>query len=200
MLQPTVIGSWGSEAASLETGGWLAGNPTFSFYGVQLSFTYSASAGWSAALSFNPVGLIIAVVIQAIVNMSSCDEDDMVTGAMKRQGLCHKVGSWCDKKSLGSCQTTKEGYCCFASNLARIIQEQGRLQLGKGWGTPKNPSCEGFTPEEFARIDFANIDFSEFIADIMNALPTDKGPGYAQDRAAQNIQDVINSLGSYYDQ
>jgi conjugal transfer mating pair stabilization protein TraN len=199
-LSTQVLASWGEEASSLTTGGWLSGNPTFSFYGFQFSFTYSATAGWSAALSFNPVGLIIAVIIQAIVNMTSCDEGDILTGAMQGQGLCHKVGSWCDKKSLGSCKITKEGYCCYPSKLVRIIQEQGRAQLGKVWGSPKSPNCEGFTPEEFARIDFDNINFSEFIGDIIKNLPTNKGPGYAQDRAAQNIQNTINSLGSYYGQ
>ncbi|MDR0233572.1 MAG: conjugal transfer protein TraN, partial [Zoogloeaceae bacterium] len=28
----------------------------------------------------------------------------------------------------------RDGYCCFPSKLARIIQEQGRTQLGKPWG------------------------------------------------------------------
>jgi len=199
-LQEQVLYTSGIDAGLLQTGGWLAGNPTFSYYGLQLSFSYSATAGWSMAISFNPVGLIIAVVMQVIMDMMECDQSDIVTGSMRGEGLCHKIGSWCASRSLGSCSETREGHCCFASKLARIIQEQGRAQLGKGWGRAKEPSCETFTKEEFARIDFDRIDFSEFLADIMRALPTGKGPGYAQDRVNERIQDTINSLGSYYDQ
>jgi conjugal transfer mating pair stabilization protein TraN len=199
-LQPQVISTWGEGASDLMSGGWMSGNPTFSFYGIQFSFGYTATTGWSAALSFNPAALILQIAIQAIISMASCDEEDMMTGAMKRQGLCHKIGSWCDEKVLGSCITRKEGYCCYPSKLARILQEQGRTQLGKAWGSPKNPDCSGFTPGEFSLINFDNIDFSEFIGDLIKNLPTNKGPGYAQERAAQNIQNTINSLGSYYDQ
>jgi len=54
--------------------------------------------------------------------------------------------------------------------LARIIQEQGRTQLGIGWGGSRNPDCRGFTPAELQQIDFAQIDFSEFYNDALNNL------------------------------
>ncbi|EPP7525236.1 conjugal transfer protein TraN [Campylobacter jejuni] len=28
-----------------------------------------------------------------------------------------------------------------------MFNEQGRPQLGKGWGSPESPQCRGFTPE-----------------------------------------------------
>jgi conjugal transfer mating pair stabilization protein TraN len=60
----------------------------------------------------------------------------------------------------------KEGYCCFNSRLARIIQEQGRAQLGKSWGSAKSPECSGFTLAEFESLDFSQIDLTEFIREI----------------------------------
>ncbi|MGE4496433.1 MAG: conjugal transfer protein TraN [Deferribacterales bacterium] len=77
-------------------------------------------------------------------------------------GQCHYVGDYCSEKWLTVCVQKKKTYCCFGSALARIIGEQGRQQLGIGWGTPKSPECRGFTPEEFQKLDFDKIDFSEW--------------------------------------
>ena len=77
-------------------------------------------------------------------------------------GQCHQVGEYCSEKWLSVCVQKKKTYCCFGSALARIIGEQGRQQLGIGWGTPKSPECRGFTPEEFQKLDFDKIDFSEW--------------------------------------
>jgi hypothetical protein len=77
---------------------------------------------------------------------------------------CHYVGSYCAQKiKFIGCVQKKKTFCCFSSPLARIVQEQGRPQLGKGWGDPKNPDCSGFTIYEFQKLDFSKIDFSEWI-------------------------------------
>ena len=82
----------------------------------------------------------------------------------KRDGRCHYVGKYCTVKIKGvGCLQHKKTFCCFSSPLARIIQEQGRKQLGISWGEPKHPNCRGFTMEEFQKIDWNKIDFSEWI-------------------------------------
>lgn len=89
---------------------------------------------------------------------------------MKRgQRLCHEVGGYCSSKIpiIGTCIEKTKSHCCYNSRLARIINEQGRGQIGKSWGSAKSPNCSGFTPAEFAAIDFSNIDMSEFTAEIM---------------------------------
>ncbi|MFD1620480.1 conjugal transfer protein TraN [Thalassotalea marina] len=92
--------------------------------------------------------------------------DDSLTSSMIATGRCVTVGTRCVEKLLGTCLQEKQVECCFASKLARIINEQGRPQLGIGWGTPKNPDCRGLTPEEFQSIDFSQVDLSEYIADL----------------------------------
>lgn len=77
----------------------------------------------------------------------------------------------CSSSFLGSCYETKEGWCCFPSKLGRIVQEQARAQLGKSWGSAKNPDCSGFTIEELGLLRFDEMDLSEFLDDIN---PTDK--------------------------
>jgi hypothetical protein len=106
---------------------------------------------------------------------------------------CHYVGSYCSQKiKFIGCVQKKKTYCCFGSPLARIIQEQGRPQIGKGWGDPKNPDCSGFTVDEFQKLDFSKIDFSEWInmivgeetANLRNSLPGQ----------TQNMQEKIQKM------
>jgi conjugal transfer mating pair stabilization protein TraN len=55
--------------------------------------------------------------------------------------------------------------------LARIVNEQGRVQVGKGWGGAQNPDCSGFSVEQLQRLDFAAMDLSEFYASLVPTLP-----------------------------
>ena len=79
----------------------------------------------------------------------------------------------------------RAGSCCFASKLARIINEQGRPQLGIGWGSPEAPDCRGLSPEEFQSIDFSQIDLSEYIDDMevksQSQIDTEVGEDVADD-------------------
>jgi conjugal transfer mating pair stabilization protein TraN len=103
------------------------------------------------------------MVIQELI---SCEQEDQLTAMKKSQNLCVSLGSYCSSKILKVCVEKKEGYCCFNSRLARIIQEQGRAQLGKSWGSAKSPECSGFTLAEFESLDFSQIDLTEFIREI----------------------------------
>ena len=68
------------------------------------------------------------------------------------------------------CVEKREVYCCFQSPLSRIMNEQIRLQgdvLGEkfdGWGTPKDPKCEGIPLDKVGEVDWDRVDLSEWIA------------------------------------
>lgn len=98
-----------------------------------------------------------------------CNAEDRAVDEKDDAGLCHKVGSYCSAKVLGVCVTKKQSYCCFSSKLVRILQQQGREQLGIEWGEPKSPNCEGFLIEEFQRLDLSRMDFSEVYAEFVEA-------------------------------
>lgn len=84
---------------------------------------------------------------------------------------CADVGGYCSSRSrtLGICWEHTETYCCFRSTLARIINEQGRGQLGLTFGSPQSPSCDGFSIVQLQSLDFSQIDFSDFYQEIMPA-------------------------------
>ncbi len=93
--------------------------------------------------------------------------------------------------SLGICSTKRTAYCCFESKLSRILQEQGRPQLGKPWGSAKKERCQGSTVDEFARLDLSVMDFTEVYSDFMDAakLPDE----------VQTMSDIQDKIQAYYD-
>lgn len=105
------------------------------------------------------------------------------------------VGTYCSKKVV-TCVERKESYCCYNSPLARILQEQGRPQLGKGWGSAQHPQCEGFTQDELERLDFDAMDLSEFEALIVQKNELDSAA--AQDRGTAHTKNLVDkNLGAY---
>ena len=70
-----------------------------------------------------------------------------------------------------SCIERTTSKCCFNSVLARIVNEQGRAQIGKGWGEARSADCSGFTVAQLQALDFAAMDLSEFYASLVPTLP-----------------------------
>ena len=112
-----------------------------------------------------------------LVTAAICDAAEKQLDVKEEKGLCMKVGTYCSDEVLGVCVTRKEAHCCFESKLSRILQEQGRPQIGKPWAKPKTEQCKGFTVDEFARLDLSKMDFSEVYAEFMDAakLPDEVG-------------------------
>lgn len=101
------------------------------------------------------------------LGLASCSSKEKLLNKRRKAGLCHLVGTYCDKKILGKCVTKKSSYCCFSSKLLKAFQEQGRAQIGLGWGKSKKPLCRGFTISEIQRIDFSKLDLREVFEDLM---------------------------------
>lgn len=130
--------------------------------------------------------------------LADCDAEDQRLMNRKSKDLCVYVGSFCLEKDplTGTCVTKKFSYCCFHSKLARIIHEQGRPQIGLGWGSPKNPTCRGFTKEEIANIDFSKLDLSELYAELMSRYKEKDLSSYTSQRPnlLQNIDTQLKLI------
>lgn len=119
--------------------------------------------------------------------LASCSQEEKLLGERREAGMCHQIGSYCSQKKLGVCLSRKYTHCCFTSKIARIIQEQGRVQLGWGWGTPTNPDCRGIKPEELTQLDFSKMDFQEFYADALAGIK-DLDPEQLQKDIEQKVE------------
>lgn len=152
---------------------------SFELYGF--GWTSGAPASGATQLGngfyFDPTSFAISVAIAVITELMSCEPEEQQLGMHRADGLSHYVGSYCSKKVLGGCVQRSQSYCTYNSKLAKIINVQGRAQLGMSFGDPKSPDCSGFTVETFKNIDFSKIDMSEFVDDIMNGVDRPDGKG-----------------------
>ncbi len=108
------------------------------------------------------------------LGLASCSAGEKALSQKRKKGLCHFVGTYCDKKVLGKCVKKKSSYCCFTNKLLKAFHVQGRPQIGLGWGEPKHPLCRGFTIDEIQRIDFSKLDLREVFEDLMQNFKADK--------------------------
>lgn len=168
--------------SALLTSGGFSGS--FTSYGVTVAVNGTALpagsavmySGESMVIAFDPWSLAIAVVIYVVMSMMSCNENEGKLAMKEGAGLCHTIGSYCSSciRIFGYCVSCIEnttGKCCFNSKLARIINEQGRQQFGKGWGSAEGPECSGFSIAQLQSMDFSRMDLTEFYASIVPTLP-----------------------------
>jgi conjugal transfer mating pair stabilization protein TraN len=104
------------------------------------------------------------------LGLVSCSAEEKLLATSRSKKLCHQIGTFCSKKILGQCVTKETSFCCFPTKMAKIFHEQGRTQLGIGWGSPEHPECRGFTIQELSKIDFSKLDLQELYADIAKTL------------------------------
>lgn len=137
---------------------------------------------------------------KVFLGLVSCKENEKNLAKLNQQSLCKEIGEYCSKRiKLGFakvCIQKSKSHCCFNSLLARIFNEQGRQQIGKGWGSGESPNCSGFTTEEFQKLDFSKMDLSEFTNSLNFRVNDSFAKGQAEkikDRVQQSIH-TINSM------
>ncbi|RIY33762.1 conjugal transfer protein TraN [Psittacicella gerlachiana] len=99
----------------------------------------------------------------------SCNESEVEFANKRKLRSCTNVGVYCSQRLLGSCIQTTQVSCCYSSPLARIIQEQVRTQLNKGFGRPQKPDCSPLTTEELALVDWQQINLDEWVAIMLSS-------------------------------
>ncbi len=99
-----------------------------------------------------------------LVGLGNCSASEKELAEERNAGNTHYLGRYCSKRTFfGVCIRRSRAWCVFGSKLGRILQQQGRRQLGIGWG-----SCRGLSIAEVESIDFARVDLSEFTQDLMD--------------------------------
>jgi len=140
-----INGATGQVAGTLQLGGGEA------VVGTVLVWIGAAYAVYSIATT----------IIQLIY---ACQSSELQLDTDRQLDECHYVGTYCSQSLAGVCFETEDSYCCFASPLSRIIQEQARAQLGIGWGEASSPNCGGLTLTQISDINWSTINLSEWIS------------------------------------
>ena len=131
-----------------------------------------------------------------LAGLADCSAEERELAVERNAGNTHYLGRYCSRRTLlGICIRHSRAWCVFGSKLGRILQQQGRRQLGIGWST-----CRGFTVAEIEGLDFARLDLSEFTADLLDgskepsvSLP---GAGATGDAMRARIRNFYDRGGS----
>ena len=163
-------------------------------------------------LEFNPYVFAAVVIIMVVEDLSSCTNEEQLLAEHKGANLSVFEDEKCVKdEAVGSaikgnfCVEWQDRYCSFNSVLAKIVDTQGKAQLGLS-----SADCSGLTLQQVSSIDFSKIDFSEFTQSMtqqaMQNMPTSPGianaytpivstmtGGSAQNRSMKTGTNVIGS-------
>lgn len=178
---------------------------SFTSYGVTLALNGASVpvgstvlvSGPNFVVAFNPWALAIMVVIYIVLSMMRCSRDEGLLAMKEGAGLCVSTGKWCSKcikvfRKCVRCIERSTGKCCFNSRLARMINQQGRAQLGKGWGSGKRPNCSGFTVDQVQRLDFTAMDLRDFYREL---VPKQPDPTALRQHNAARLNDCYYGQG-----
>ena len=99
-----------------------------------------------------------------LIGISGCTTAEYELARERHAGNTHYLGQYCARRVLGVCIRRDRAWCVFGSKLGRIFQQQGRAQLGIGWG-----SCRGLTVAELEGVDFDALDLREFTDDLLDS-------------------------------
>lgn len=118
-----------------------------------------------------------------------CTEEERGLAVKRGGSLCTHAKTWCSKSlPLIGCTEESRSYCCFKSILAKIINREGRKQLGLSLET-----CEGITVEQLQKLDFSKIDMTEFTESV---VPKNIDLGDRAEKIKQRVEK--QSVGGYY--
>jgi len=126
--------------------------------------------------------------------LTACNTEEHKLGYSRLAGRSHYVGKYCHKDSVFGCYAYKYVYCSYGSKIGRMIQEQGKVQLGIGWGSAKQPNCRGLTPEEISSINYDLIDFSEYFGDAFGDMENPPTSG-EMETIIESFMDRLEAAG-----
>lgn len=180
-LESAVTGMIKNDSSCYEqpvnSGNYVCINPIQIFNGTDL-MCRKDSAGFNKCCDGSGWGVNAGLAI--------CNTEEVTLGYARQEGRAVYVGRYCRHSNIFGCYAHAYVYCTFNTEIGRIIQQQGRAQLGIGWGSATAPNCRGLSPAELASVDFELIDFSDYFADAYaSTLPPPTG---------QEMEDIVNSF------
>lgn len=133
------------------------------------------------------------------IGLTSCSDEEKTLAQLRGENKCIQVGTYCAEREpiTKTCIRKKTVFCCFGSKFAKLLQEQGKPQLGQNFGRPESPNCRGFTADELSKIDFSKLDLSEIVDDVMDKFKTPPQEHFAKgielDRIREKVKEKIPS-------
>lgn len=165
-------------------------SPSLSYYGLSVSYGTNG-----LQFNFSPTTFFAMIALEVATDYLSCSPQEQSLQLKRGSDLCHYIGSHCTEYNLGHCQTKTEVFCCFNSQLARLVQEAAHDQLGLSWGSPQAPQCQGLSANEFAKVDMSKVDLSDVLAEMGEKIKKPNADS-VKTRARHRLQ-IIDSENPY---
>lgn len=125
--------------------------------------------------------------------LTSCKKEEFTFGNYRKEDDCYIVGTYCAEHApIIGCIMHKTTACCYQSPLAMIIASQiqtGQPNVAGGYGQPKDPNCIGFTIQQLSKVNWTDINLSQWLAIIEKAGLIQSTNSAAAAAFNQNTQD-----------
>lgn len=145
----------------------------------------------NAFFTFNPYSFAASVAIQfamqEVQKMMACTQQEQLLGTHRGANLSVYVNQECTSRVpiIGTCIAWQENYCSFNSILGKIINQQGKAQLGLNFS-----NCSGLTVSQIQSLNFSAMDLSQFTnqmtAKAQSSLPNARSTGSAMSKVVQD--------------
>lgn len=152
-------------------------------------------------VSFNPYVLAAVVAIQYLQALAACSSQEQLLALHRGANLSVFVSQDCSNKIpiIGTCVEYTSQYCSFNSVLAKLINQQGKAQLGIGFA-----GCSGLTTDQLTQIDFSKLNLTEFTNAVVTkttaSTPTNMPGNYTpvmQQATKGTAQKTTSTLPTY---
>ncbi len=148
-------------------------------FGANTQLGSLSSSTDSFYVSFNPYVFAGTMALTVLESMQACSPSETLLAMHRGEDLSVYVSQQCNESlPLGSgCVVYQDNYCSFNGVLSKIINQQGKLQLGLDFA-----SCKGLSLAQIANLDFSKLNFTEFAnlvtQQAQSNLPETVGPKY----------------------
>lgn len=130
------------------------------------------------------------------LNLAECSGEERELADWRDKKKCMLVGTYCSEREpiTKICIRKKSSFCCFGTKLARLINSQGRRQLGIGFGDAEAPNCRGLTPDELSRLDMSRMNLSELYEDVQDNFKPRSQAHIAQGMELDRIRENMSRM------
>jgi conjugal transfer mating pair stabilization protein TraN len=147
----------------------------------------AGATGQFGVLEFNPYVFAAVVIMMVVQKLMACKPEEQLLSQHKGASLSVYVDTVCTSKVLGACVQYTDEYCSFNSVLAKIINTQGKAQLGLNAA-----DCSGLSIQQVQSLDFTKIDFREFTTSVMANANAGMPSSGAMNRSYTPIMQSLN--------
>ncbi len=109
-------------------------------------------------------------VLQGLLGKCNDEERKLAIAAVKNKRCIKIDGRYCHKKVAKVCVETRDSYCCYGSQLAKIIHEIAHQQLGISMGDAEHPVCNGLTASQLSQLNFDTPFAQQKLAEILGEV------------------------------